>query len=258
MKLKYQVKSALNKLKRRLWANNSPLIKFYYQNIWHPAAGTLSAFLDDFSKNNKNIFFIQVGSNDGIQHDPLSKFIKRDHWQGIMIEPQKEAFRHLSFAYKNENITPLNIAISDIDGSKKLYKIAFSNERWASGISSFLKSQVEAQIDNGHVGRMCKKYGITPPANKADYITYEEVACLSFPTLFERYKVGKVDILHIDTEGFDFEIIKLFDFNRFLPKVVIYEHTHLSKEDKAACQHFLQKKGYAIRTYNADTVAFIS
>lgn len=257
MKLKYQVKSCFNGIKRRLWANNSPLIRFYYQNIWKPKPNTLSAFLDDFAKKEKQVFFIQVGSNDGIQHDPLSKFIKRNHWRGMMIEPQKQAFQHLSYAYQKEKVTPLNIAISDQDGIKRLYKLSFSDERWASGISSFLEEQVQAQIDNGHVGRMCKKYGITPPTDLSDYITFEEVQCMSFGTLFEQHRIDQVDLLHIDTEGFDFEIIKLFDFDRFQPKAVIYEHTHLSESDKAACLQFLKDRSYQIQSFDADTVAYL-
>ncbi len=257
MKLKYQVKSYFNGLKRRLWANNSPIIKFYYQNIWRPKPNTLSDFLDAFSKKQEDVFFIQVGSNDGIQHDPLSKFIKRNHWQGIMIEPQKKAFQQLAYAYQNEKVKPLNIAINEEDCVKPLFKISFSDDRWASGISSFLKSQVEAQIENGHVGRMCKKYGITPPKNKQDYIAHEEVQCLTFATVFEQNQVTKVDLLHIDTEGFDFEIIKLFDFDRFLPKAVIYEHTHLSKSDRQACLLFLKEKSYSIQSFDADTVAYL-
>lgn len=258
MKLKYYLKSLINQSKRRLWANNSPLIRYYYKNWWAPKPNSLNEFLNKFSKREKNIFFIQVGSNDGIQHDPLSKFIKRDYWQGIMTEPQKEAFRQLSYAFQKDEVTPLNIAVYNRNCTKKLYKISFSNDRWASGISSFLKSQVIEQINNGHVRRMCEKYDISPPAKKEDYITFEEVECLTFTTIFDNQNVKKVDVLHIDTEGFDFEIIKLFDFDRFQPQLIIYEHSHLSNSDREACQLYLKEKAYTIQKFDADTVAYLN
>ena len=258
MNLKRLLKSLFLQIRVSLLSKNTAIVRFFYKNIWQPKPGSFIAFLNDFSKQTKDIFFIQVGSNDGIQHDPLYKFIKRDAWQGIMMEPQKTAFSKLSRAYQRDNVHLVNKAIAANNEKKKLYKIAFSEERWASGISSFLRQHVEDRITDGHVDRQCKKNGITPPTNKADYITFDEVDCITFPSLLKEFAVKKVDILHIDTEGFDFEVIKLFDFTLLKPSLIAFEHTHLSKTDYEACKQYLIDLGYQLQAFNADTVGVLA
>ncbi|MCB0650926.1 MAG: FkbM family methyltransferase [Saprospiraceae bacterium] len=255
MNAKRLVKSFVTGLRVKLLAANPAIVRWYYLKLWKPQPGSFVEFLDRFSRQNEGIFFIQVGSNDGIQHDPLYKFIKRDRWKGIMMEPQKTAFSKLSYAYPKGNVHLVNKAISDNNEPKKLYKIAFTDQRWASGISSFLRQHVEDRIADGHVDRQCKKYGIIPPENKEDYITYDEVECINFPTLLKEFAVKKVDLLHIDTEGFDYEVIKLFDFNLFKPRVVAFEHTHLSDADYRSCKQYLTELGYDLTFFDADTVA---
>ena len=257
MNAKRLIKSILLRFRVNLLAKNTGIVRFYYKNIWKPKSGTFIEFLDQFSKKNSNLFFIQVGSNDGIQHDPLYKFIKRDTWKGIMMEPQKTAFSKLSYAYQHDKVHLVNKAIAADNQKKKLYKIAFTEERWASGISSFLKQHVEDRITDGHVDRQCKKYGIKPPENKEDYITFDEVQCINFPTLLKEFSVKKVDLLHIETEGFDFEVIKLFDFKTLKPTVIAFEHTHLSKQDYKDCKKYLTDLGYQLKAYNADTVGVL-
>lgn len=255
MNAKRIVKTFFTRLRVFVLSKNPGIIRWYYKKVWKPEAGSFIEFLDQFSKKTTDVFFIQVGSNDGIQHDPLYKFIKRDLWKGIMMEPQKSAFSKLSYAYKKDNVHLVNKAIAETTDPKKLYKIAFTDQRWASGISSFLRQHVEDRITDGHVDRQCKKYGITPPVNKEDYITFDEVQCIDFPSLFKEFKVGKVDLLHIDTEGFDYEVIKLFDFKILKPSVVAFEHTHLSETDYEECKSYLTGLGYSLKFFNADTVA---
>lgn len=257
MNLKRLLKSTFLQFRVGLLSRNTAIVRFFYKNIWKPKPNSFIAFLNDFSATTDNLFFIQVGSNDGIQHDPLYKFIKRDDWQGIMMEPQKTAFSKLSYAYQRDNVHLVNKAIAADNQPKKLYKIAFTEERWASGISSFLRQHVEDRIADGHVDRQCKKNGITPPQNKADYITFDEVQCTNFPSLLKEYDVKKVDILHIDTEGFDYEVIKLFDFSVLKPTVIAFEHTHLSKADYEACKEYLISLDYTLQAFNADTVGVL-
>jgi len=66
----------------------------------------------------------------------------------------------------------------------------------------------------------------------------------------------KIDLLHIDTEGFDYEIIKSIDFTKIKPKIILYEHNHLSNEDKKECMEFLKSKKYSILIKIFDTLAY--
>lgn len=230
------------------------LISLYYRFLWLPKS-PLDKFLNKFSFQNKEIFFIQIGSNDGFQNDPIHKFIKKNNWNGIMIEPQQKAFNILNSVYKKNKITVLNKAIDTINQKRKLYKLSFSDARWASGLSSFNKSHLEAMIKDGSLISQIKKENVTPPENSNDYITFDLVDCINFETLISTYSIQKIDLMHIDTEGYDFQIIKNFDFKKIHPKVILFEKTHLSDADYKECRSLLELIGYKLTDYNADTVA---
>jgi hypothetical protein len=89
--------------------------------------------------------------------DPIYKFIRRDNWSGILIEPQKTIFERLLNNYKKQNnLFFENVAIDSTEGEKSLYQISFSNSQWACGISSFIKNDIQKLIDAGYVERMAK------------------------------------------------------------------------------------------------------
>lgn len=245
--------------RRFLAQHGKPLLRCYYKLLWKPKPGSLAAYINDFSELHANVRFIQVGSNDGIQHDPLHKFIIRDRWSGILTEPQPEAYQLLKKLYKGMDIAPLNAAVDDQVESRILYRISFTRQRWASGLSSFNRSQIEKVIDSGYVDKRCKKEGITPPANKKDYIEEIKVKCYSFAEILQLEPVSNgVHLLHVDTEGYDFEILKQFDFNRSKPGMVIFEHSHLSEADYAAAVSMLESFGYKTTRLSSDTVAMKS
>lgn len=232
------------------------VFRCYYKHLWKPAPGSLAARIDAFSKSRQKIRFIQVGSNDGIQHDPLHKFIIRDRWSGILTEPQPEAYQLLKKLYRGMDIVPLNAAVDSHVTGRILYRISFTRQRWASGLSSFNRSQIEKVIDSGYVDERCKKEGIIPPADKADYIEEIQVPCMSFTEIAGSWLFEDgIDLLHIDTEGYDYEILKQFDFVRNQPGMVIFEHSHLSSDDYSAAVTMLQSFGYTTTRLSSDTVA---
>jgi hypothetical protein len=63
--------------------------------------------------------------------------------------------------------------------------------------------------------------------------------------------------LNIDTEGYDFEIIKLIDFSEIKPSMILYEHIHLNAMDSTQCMNLLKDKGYSLIIQGKDTFAFL-
>jgi FkbM family methyltransferase len=257
MNIKTSIKQVGINIRKLLLVNNNFALMYYYQKIWQPKPHRLEAVLDDFAKGKKDFFFIQVGGNDGFQNDLICKFVKRYRWKGLTIEPQKAPFETLQTIYQNDAITPVNVAIDGTTRTRKLYKVAFTNARWASGISSFLKSHLEEKIESGYIEGKAKKTGIKLPENKADWITYDEVKCVPFAELIKTYEIKKIDLLQIDTEGFDYEILKLFKFDTILPKAIIFESENLSEADLLECKNWLGEKGYEFQTFGGDTFGLL-
>ncbi|NJK82701.1 MAG: FkbM family methyltransferase [Saprospiraceae bacterium] len=238
-------------------ANNSIIFYLFYRFFYRPKKGTLAELLDVYSKSiPPPLMVVQVGANDGITHDPIHKFIKRDHWNGVLLEPQKEVFPTLARVYhKNKGITVLNAALDKADGEKAIYKIGFSTARWATGLTTFDKATLEKAFASGYVARKAAEEGVSVPQEVAERIKCECVQLISPATLLHCYALKKIDLLQIDTEGYDFEIIKMLDFAIIKPELIIFESKHLSTAAKTACFDYLKANGYQLKTFGANTAS---
>jgi len=224
-----KIKSIFRKLgpELRFYLSRSNNLFFlaYYKYLYHPKPNTISAFLDSYSKSKKGKFtVVQVGANDGINHDPISKFIKRDGWHGVLLEPQRYIHDHyLSKVYqKNKGINTLCAALGPEDGKADLYKIGWCKMRWATGLASFQKSSLENAYTSGLVERASKKRSLTIPIDTSKHIVTEQVNVISPTSLLAKYKISNISLLQIDTEGYDYEVIKVFDVEQTKPEAVIH------------------------------------
>jgi FkbM family methyltransferase len=257
MNIKSKIKNSYKRAIFNLSANHNTLFGIIYKFFYKPRKDSLSGFTSLFSKSLNKITVIQIGANDGINNDPIHKFIRRDSWQGVLLEPQKYVFeKYLKPLYsKSDGIVVLNAALDYNDGHKPIFKLAFSNSRWATGLTSFNRKVLEMAVDSGAVEIQAKKEGIILPEKKDDYISEEKVMCISTSSMLRQNNIEKIDWLQIDTEGFDYEIIKMFNIDETRPTVISYENMHLSEEDKKSCIDYLISKNYKIRNFEGNTLA---
>ena len=257
MSLKKSFKDAYQKIRFYLSSNNSFIFIWNYKYFFHPKEGSLAYYLDLYSKHKKGqVTIIQVGANDGMTHDPVHKFIKRDNWKGVLLEPQKYVYeKFLSKIYsKNPGISTVNAAMGEKDGFLSMYKIGFNEDRWASGLTTFNKEVLEKQFESGYVAAKAKANKVSVPEDRNQWIVEEKVEVLSFNTLLDRYKLNKVHLLQIDTEGFDYEVIKMVNFGRIKPDLIIYESAHFSEAIARQCHDYLSKQGYVFRKIGGNTL----
>ena len=74
--------------------------------------------------DDENFFFIQVGANDGISHDPLRAYIERYHWRGILVEPQPRVFARLCRNYASHTqLRFANVALTRYGESATPYAV---------------------------------------------------------------------------------------------------------------------------------------
>lgn len=191
--------------------------------------------------------FIQVGAYDGKSGDPLNRLIRKYHWRGILLEPQPEAFQCLRENYKDEKqLLFKNAAISHHDGTQNLYRVkkAGGDPTWISESASFNKAH------------LLKYRKIIPDIEER--IETVEIETVTFDTLLKQSNFPTVDLLQVDAEGFDFQIIKLFDICRRKPAIINFEHVNLSLADWNECAEFLLDCGYSVNVAGQDTLAYRS
>jgi Methyltransferase FkbM domain len=80
-----------------------------------------------------------------------------------------------------------------------------------------------------------------------------EVPCLTLESLCRKHEVTNLDLLVIDAEGHEWSIIHSIDFSTRHPRLLIFEHLHLSESDRALCGRFLGNAGYDLSSLGVDT-----
>jgi methyltransferase FkbM-like protein len=61
-------------------------------------------------------------------------------------------------------------------------------------------------------------------------------------------------VLPIDTEGFDYKVLAQIDLSRYVPRLILFEHKHLSAEEKTRAAALLRAYGYRCSELGGDTL----
>lgn len=153
------LKEKFKRFRANLLGIDPGIMALKYKLSYTPKPDTIEELIDQHAKGKKNFHFLQIGGNDGFIKDPIFKFVKKYPWKGIIVEPQKEVFNgNLKKTYRFEKKVILeNLAIADKTGPKKLWKIALSDSRWATGLASFNRETLVYQIERNYVSDRLKE-----------------------------------------------------------------------------------------------------
>lgn len=203
----------------------------------------LRAFADAFP----SAVFVEIGANDGEQHDHLRPMIVERDWRGVMVEPVPYVFERLRDNYAAlERVTVENAAVADRDGRRPFYHLAPSADyrseglpQWYDGIGSFSR---DAVLDHRR---------LIPDIETR--LVQTDVPCLTFDSLCAKHGLTHVDLLLVDTEGYDHEILRQIDLSAHRPALVVYEHYHLGEHDQESCRQELRAAGYELLSEGFDT-----
>lgn len=203
-------------------------------------------------RQSPDFFFIDIGANDGVFFDPIFRFVTQNRVHGIVVEPLKDLFKKLVHNYKDHpSVVPVNAAIHATEKSMVMYRVNPAREAelpwWVKGIASFRKEHLTEN----------------PVMNiPSEYLVTERVVCMTLAELFEKYRVEKVDLLQVDTEGYDYEIIKMIDFSRCKPNIIHFEHglIHgiMSWDRFQDCLQLLYQQDYTITVERNDALAYLA
>ena len=211
-----------------------------------PAPPPLERLIEEFGAAYPRATFVQVGSNDGVQLDPLRRQVHERQWSGVMVEPMPAIFRRLEDNYGDQpRVRLANVAIATENGMRTMFYIPEAADEsqlpvWYQALASFNKDvllQHRSEI---------------PDIDQL--IAETEVRCVTFDMLCSQHGVQSVDLIHTDTEGYDFEIIKMIDIRSLAPKIVLFEHYHMDRDTYEACLAHLRSFGYEDLAVGMDTV----
>ena len=232
--------------RRKLYRFLSYLFNYKERGYIPRKIDAIENILENLSKTYSEINFLQIGSNDGISGDPLNFFINNYNWKGVLVEPIPFLFEQLQFNYlhKKDKLTFLNVAVGAEDKEEMIIYVFNEKFRgkipdWYYQLGSFYKDVI---------------YHHDIP-NVDDYIVEKKVPSQTIQTIIDTCYSGKnIELLHIDTEGYDFEVLKNVNFSKLLPKVILVEYIHLAITTRKQMIHLLKNNGYTVYRCNQDYI----
>lgn len=188
---------------------------------------------------------LQIGANDGRTNDPIIDAVMARGWELYAVEPMPIPFERLKRTYAaNPRVHCIRCAVDTQDGATDIYSIRQEHETEGPSVdqlTSFSREVVERHWRHvPHVGSR---------------IESTTVPTLTLPTLIERYSIPEIDLLQIDTEGFDYEIIKMAFAAGVMPAIIAFEWVHLNKADMWSCRSDLVARGYRWMISKGDVIA---
>ena len=186
---------------------------------------------------------IQVGANDGMSHDHLHNIIKKFRLESLLLEPIKKYFLDLQSNYSNyDNVKFENSALSTNNEILFLYKVnpEYFNKygTLSNGISSFYKEHL-------------LKHGI-----KEKHIVQEKVNQIGFEDLLKKYNISKLDLLLVDTEGYDCHIVNDFFKIKKIRPIIIFEWSHIKNIEFENTLNIIIKNNYSFFPVGDDLCCF--
>lgn len=186
---------------------------------------------------------IQIGANDGKRFDIINKFIKKFETFAIFVEPIKSNFDNLKKNYSDQNnLFYENLAISVNDEISELYKVK--------------KEKIELYDDHiVGITSFNKKHLLNHGVRKKD-IVKEKVNTISIKDLISKHSIKNLDLLLIDTEGYDAKIVEDFLINSTLRPYIIFEYIHSNHKNFLDTIKLLINKDYLLFDISENVICF--
>ncbi len=200
-------------------------------------------FVDKLTKENNFTKIIQVGSNDGITDDYVRKIIKKYNLTGVLVEPLPGSFKKLRENYKN--INNLNLVNKALDKDNKVKKFYQVGDKYLNFYHQNIN--VLSSFNRDHL----IKWGI----NKK-HIESINVECINWTKIFTDYNFEDVQIVCIDTEGYDHILIENLISETKVRPVIVFEWVNIPNIELKKTFSILKKSNYEFMKFQKDIICY--
>ena len=201
---------------------------------WNPATKNFGQLLDKFNGRPATVLLVGACDLKSFDNDLYPHLVQNKHWKGIFVEPVPALFESL---VQNIEFLPnklaLNYAITESTQEYPIY-IPSGKPKWLLGCPSLKMNPILEKFE-------CEKKMIQG--------TNFDTLLTIIPDKFKR----TIDILQIDTEGYDLIIIQQI-IPRYLPKIIRVEQKHLIGADKTKLKKFLTLHNYDFKRVGLDYI----
>lgn len=155
-------------------------------------------------------FFIETGANDGKNQSNTLYFELYKDWTGILIEPIPEL---AALCRRNRpKCIVENCALVEFEFEEPVV------EMWHCGLMSLVKGALKSE--EAELNHIKKGISIQSEVENTYLI---KVPAVTLTSVLEKYDVSQVDLFSLDVEGFELNVLKGLDFDRYKPKFMLIE-----------------------------------
>jgi FkbM family methyltransferase len=204
------------------------------------AAQVLSA-----ASERREFSFLQIGAHQALGPSEPSILSQPFRRRGVLVEPQPRMAERLRIRFASDpSITVVQCAVGECQKSVPFYVVDDSGgdlPDWTSQIASFRRSHLQRfEADVPGLSRRIRELHV-------DVETPSQIC--------DQSGISALDLLMIDVEGWDWEVIRLFPFERLPVQLVVFEHGHLNRADRRAAVGRLLGLGFRIQLLSGDALA---
>ena len=147
--------------------------------------------------NYQNIFFVELGADDGATQANTFYFEKNKNWRGILIEPTPHVFKKCVKFRSNKNYF-FNCDRACFNFKDELIKLTYSGLKT---FSDYLRPEKQKRhLSKPELNRGESNFTFLAPTRTLNYLLIEVSAPFD------------IDFLSLDTEGAEFEVLNGIDF----------------------------------------------
>ncbi len=222
----------------------------------------LNKILAEKIKMEKFLSIVQVGACDGVINDPIYNFVM-EHKQNnriLLIEPQSSL---LTILKKNYSLHPNAQIINCAIGSPGVLSLFRLKRKYHSQLKrTYLHEAADYRVPAGFVSEN-KHHVMSHIAGKLpeNIVLDEAIEEFIVPSnelidILDKCGWDNIDVLQVDAEGKDDTVLEHCNLESLRPKLINFEHFHLSPVQKKNLYCYLENLGYSVYEYsNTDAIA---
>jgi len=200
-------------------------------------------FLENLCRKKQLNSLLQIGANDGKRFDELNYFIKKYEIKSVLVEPIDKYFNELKNNYLNlEYVKIENSAISVDNEISYLFVV---NDEYIKKYDEHVKGLNSFDIKH------LIKHGV-----KKKHIEKKKITSQTILSLIDKYNIKELDLLYVDTEGYDGKIVYEFVVKTNLKPIIIFEYIHIENKFFNKLINLLNEEKFKFFSINENLICY--